>query len=290
MGYSPNYFAKKLVMNKSYQIGVFILGLNKLSTSEHFGFNFIEGIMEEAEKHFYDVILFSGNETKSFKKICKEKKIEGAIFIGLKFDNESISDIKNIDIPISIIDLKVNGKNISYISSDNKEGVLTGLEYLYSLGHRDIAIINGEKNSQISDIRYNAYLQFIKSHNIYNENYIAYGDFTRESGYKAMNQLLNKKIVPTAVFVTSDLMAIGAIQAIHDKKIRVPQDISVIGFDNIKARFEYIYPKLTTIGQDAIEIGRKSVENIILKINNKKNYEKILIKPQLIIRDSCMKI
>lgn len=286
LGYSPNYFAKKLVMNKSSLIAVFISGLEKLSTAEHFGFNFIEGIMEQSDKNDYDVIIFSEKTEKSYKKICEEKKIEGAIFIGLKSDDKYIKDIKNMTIPVSVIDLYIRGKNINYISSDNEAGVKKALEYIYNIGHRDIAIIAGEYNSQIGDIRYNKYLEFVKNNNIFNKNFITRGDFTRESGYNAMQSMLSLKKIPSAVFAISDLMAIGAIQAIQDKKMKVPEDISVIGFDNIKA-CEYINPKLTTISQNAIEIGRESANSIIARLENKKVNKKILIEPELVIRESC---
>jgi len=287
LGYSPNYFAKKLVMNKSNLIAVFISGLEKLSTAEHFGFNFIEGIMEQADKNEYDVIIFSEKNEKSYKKICEEKKIEGAVFIGLKSDDRYINDIKKMEIPVSVIDLYIRGKNISYISSDNEVGVSKALEYIYNIGHRKIGIIAGEDNSQIGDIRYNKYIEFVKKNKIFNKNFIKRGDFTRESGYKAMENILKSKNLPTAVFAISDLMAIGAIQAIQDKCLKVPEDISVIGFDNIKA-CEYINPKLTTISQNAIEIGRESANSIILRLQNKKVNKKILIEPELVIRNSCV--
>ncbi len=292
LGYSPNYFAKKLAMRKSNLIAVFIVGLEKLATSEHFGFNFLEGIISLATKNDYDVIIFSNTEEKSYKKICEEKKVEGAIFIGLKMDDPYINDLKNISIPISIIDLYLRGKNLSYISSDNEVGVYKAMNHLYELGHRNIAIIKGESNSQIGDKRYETYLKFLKEKKIYNPNLVEKGDFTRESGYKSAKNLLEKldnNNIVTAIFAISDLMAIGVIQAVNDLGYRVPEDISVIGFDNIKA-CEYINPTLTTISQNAIEIGRESVNSIINRLKKKKVQKKILIEPKLVVRNSCKKL
>lgn len=289
MGYSPNYFAKKLATNRSTLIGVFILGRDKLSNSEHFGFSFLDGIIEQANLNDYDVILFSDTANKSYKRLCEEKRVEGAIFIGLKLNDKYIEDIKNIEVPVSIIDLYVRGKNINYISSDNEKGVEKALDHLYNLGHRKIAIIAGEQNSQIGDIRLNKYIEYLKEKNIFNPDLVVNGDFTRESGYKKAKELISKKEKPTAIFAISDLMAIGAIQALKENKLKVPENISVIGFDNIKA-CEYITPKLSTIGQNAIKIGKEAVNAILEKINSKKTEKKVLIEPELIKRETCKKI
>ena len=288
-GYSPNYFAKKLATNKSGIIGVFILGREELGISEHFGFRFLEGILESANKNGFDITLFSSSEERSYKKICEEKRVEGTIFIGLRSDTKFIDDIKSIEIPVVSIDYEIHGKNSVYVGSNNSNGVHKGMEYLWDLGHRNIGIVKAYKESEVGEKRFKSFKTFLKEKKYFNKDFIFEGDYTKESGYKAGIMVAELDNRPTALFCVSDLMAIGVIDGLKTKGLSVPNDISVLGFDNINAG-EHITPTLSTIAQNAFRIGESAVISIIDRINGKTCKNSFEIEPRLLERESCRKI
>ncbi|MDI3547435.1 MAG: hypothetical protein PWR10_1087 [Halanaerobiales bacterium] len=290
MDYSPNSLAKRLVTNKSNTIGVFMFSRQKNSGHDPFGFQFLSGIMEEANRNGYDIVLFSTDSDllaeKSYIKLCKERKVEGAIFTGLRLDDPHLEEIKESPFPISIIDTEVKGNNVSFISTDNRKGVRLALNYLWKLGHRRIAIINGHKKAMVSHLRYNAYKEFLEEKGQFREELVFTGDFTERSGYLCGGKILELKDRPSAVFVASDLMALGVIKKFKEEGLKLPEEMSIVGFDNIFPG-EFNEPALTTIGQNAFEMGVEAVNWVLKRINGEKGNKKILLEPELIIRDSC---
>ncbi|HBY57015.1 MAG TPA: LacI family transcriptional regulator [Candidatus Atribacteria bacterium] len=290
LNYTPNSIAKRLVTNKSNTIGVFIFSRQEHTFSKDLGLQFLGGILEEANKNNYDIVIFSIDSDllnkKSYIELCKERKAEGAIFTGLRLDDPHIGKIKNSTFPISIIDTFIEGKNVNFVSTDNKLGVRLALDYLWGLGHRRIAMINGHRNAQVSRKRLNAYRDYLKEREVYDERLVFRGDFTEDSGYQCAKKIMRLKELPTAIFVASDLMALGVIKAFKESSFKLPEDMSIIGFDNISIG-EYIEPSLTTIGQDAVGMGKWSVRLILNEIKGIRLQKKCLLKPKLIIRDSC---
>jgi LacI family transcriptional regulator len=293
MGYSSNMIARRLVTEKSNTIGVFLFSRSKYNTEENFGSQFLNGIIEEANKNDYDIVLFSAESDllnkKSYISLCKERKVEGAVFTGLRINDPHIEEIKNSLFPISIIDTNLNGKNISFISSDNKSGINEAMGYLWELGHRRIAIITGHKNAQISGRRFNVYQQYLVKKNIYDKDLVFEGDFTKNSGYKCALEIMRLKNIPTAVFIISDLMALGAIKAFKEEGLSLPNDMSIIGFDNISIA-EYIEPALTTIEQNGVYMGRVAIKTILDKLKGGKLKKEVFIDTKLIIRNSCSRV
>lgn len=288
MEYSPNSFAQRLVKNRSNSIGVFVLGVDDVGESGYFGFKFLEGIIDTANRKKYEVVMFSSKEDVSYKKICEEKRVEGLIFMGLRLDNKYIEDIKQIKVPVAVIDQKIESENSVYISSDNFLGVKKAMDYLIENGHKDIGILKGYKEAEVSEKRFTAFKNYLVSKDLYNEEYVFYGDFTKNSGILVGEKIAELKKKPTAIFCVSDLMAIGVINGLKNRGINVPEDISIIGFDNINIA-EFTVPALTTISQNGFKIGEESVNAIIDRIENKSFLKNIEVEPELIIRSSCKK-
>jgi len=290
MGYSPNYFAKKLATNKSGVLGVFILGREELNISEHFGFRFLEGILDCANKKGYDITLFSSSNSTSYKKICEEKRVEGVVFIGLRRDNPFLEEISLIKVPVAVIDFELGSMNSVYVGSNNRQGVEKGMEYLWQLGHRKIGVLRVYKESDVGEKRYLAYRKFLEEKSAYNPEFEFMGDFTKESGYLCGEKLAAMKERPTALFCLSDLMAIGVIDSLKKNGVTVPNEISILGFDNISAG-EHISPGLTTIAQNAFSIGEAAVNSIIMRIEEESEVsKKIEVEPTLEKRESCKHI
>jgi DNA-binding LacI/PurR family transcriptional regulator len=265
LDYTPNSIAKRLVTNKSNTIGVFVFSRQEHTFSKDLGLQFLGGILEEANTNDYDIVLFSTDSDllneKSYIELCKERRAEGAIFTGLRLDDPHIKKIKNSTFPISIIDTYIEGENVNFVSTDNKLGVQLALDYLWKLGHRRIAMINGHRNAQVSRERLNTYQNYLEEKEVYDGRLVFTGDFTENSGYQCAKKIMRLKELPSAIFVASDLMALGVIKAL-----------------------------LTTIGQDAIGMGKWSVRLILNKLKKEEPQKKYLLKPKLIIRDSCSSV
>ncbi len=293
LDYIPNSIAKRLVTNKSNTIGVFMFSRKESTFKEGLGLQFLGGIIEEANKNGYDIVLFTSDSDllnkKSYLELCKERKVEGAVFIGLRLDDPHIEGIKSYPFPTSIIDTYIEGRNINFVSTDNKLGVCEALDYLWRLGHRKIAMINGHRYAQVSWKRLNAYRDYLREKEVYEERLVFTGDFTENSGYQCAEEIMKLEKLPTAIFVASDLMALGFMKAFKKNGFKLPEDMSIIGFDNINTG-EYTEPRLTTIGQDAISMGEIAVRLILNEIKGIRLKKRCLLKPKLIIRDSCCAI
>ena len=293
LDYTPNSIAKRLVTNKSNTIGVFIFSRQEHTFSNDLGLQFLGGILEEANTNDYDIVLFSTDSDllneKSYIELCKERRAEGAIFTGLRLDDPHIKKIKNSTFPISIIDTYIEGENVNFVGTDNKLGVRLALDYLWKLGHHKIAMINGHKYAQVSRDRLDAYRDYLEERENYDERLVFTGDFTEDSGYQCAEKIMKLEKPPTAIFIASDLMALGAMRAFKKNGFNLPADMSIVGFDNIPMA-DYSMPRLTTVGQDAIAMGEWSVRLILNKLKKEEPQKKYLLKPKLIIRDSCSSV
>ena len=302
LNYSPNSIAKKLVSKKSRTLGVFMLSRQDVSEVDHMGYTFLHGIINEANHYDYDIVLFTTNsdflQEKSYLDLCNERQVEGAIFTGLHLNDPHIEELQDSNIPVTVIDTDLKGENNLFVTSNNKVGIKKALSYLYRLGHRDIALIKGHEGAAVTKERFNAYKDFMKSKNIFNEKLLVSSDFTEKGGYQAGIKITNLNYLPTAILAMSDLMAIGAMQALEEHGFEIPVDISIIGYDNIDIA-SYIKPALTSVDQDGYGMGRSSVQLTLNKLGvdvdfidatKKINDNKLIIEPELIVRDSCKRI
>lgn len=283
MGYTPNLVAKNLVQKKTNKIAFFILSRDE----ENIRFSFADTeifryIINESHKIDYNILVFTVEDTdqkKDYVELCLSENVAGAIILGLKLDDPQIDILrKNDKFPVVIFDTNIGGY-VNSVKTDNAEGVKEVAEYLKSMNHKYVGIITGHFQAQVSIERlYNFNQQMIgRRLEVYE------GDFSKDSGYRGAEALHKKGI--TAIFAFSDLMALGAMDYFKEKGIRVPEDISIIGFDNIPLS-EMVNPALTTVGHDKKKIAQEMF-NII--IENRYSQE-INIKPKLIIRDSVKKL
>jgi DNA-binding LacI/PurR family transcriptional regulator len=171
---------------------------------------------------------------------------------------------------------------------DDHYGAALAVRHLISLGHRRIAYINGPENWHNSRTRYIGYKDELESHNIsLNPDLVQPGDWELESGYQATQNLLSLDEPPTAIFAANDLMALGAVYAIQDTGLDVPQDIAVVGYDN-RDFAKIVRPKITTVVMPVYEMGRVATESLLEQIaDGREEIEEIKVRGELIIRDTC---
>lgn len=202
------------------------------------------------------------------------KKIDGLILIPADPEttsrlNSILNEFKEKNIPIILVDTKIEGLDFDYIETDNFNAAYKATKYLIEKGHREIGIILGIRVNTIEE-RYQGYLKALEDHNIEpNILYVkwhSYQKYYEETGYICGLELLNLKKPPTAIFCTSDAMATGLYKACSEMGLNIPDDISVIGFDNLRLT-EYLLPPLTTVHQEKEKMGEEAAKILLARIN-----------------------
>lgn len=220
------------------------------------------------------------------------KNVNGLICIG-KFSSEEIDDFYRICPNVVFLDMEIKDYNISTLTMDFKNAVYDALQYLYDLGHREIAFLGGAeyvgeyKKEKVIDERNLAYVSFMKKKHLNYKEYMWEGTFDVASGYEMMTRLLSTGKHPTAVFASSDSIAFGAMKAIKDHGLSIPDDISIIGFNDIEMS-AFTSPALTTIHAPAYDMGQHGANLIYVASNLSISTPiKVKIPCTLIKRDSC---
>ena len=287
--YWPNSVARSLSTKKSYTIGIFGPQiLNNFFFREVF-----EGLEAIMGDKGYDLLYFTNKQWDeswvdySYKEKCENRNVDGVILMGYgKVNIAQFDRLLKSDIPSVFIDLDLVDSNASYVTSDNIGGANRSVEYLYSLGHRKIAMIRGLNGFTVSTKRFVGFQQALKKLNLpYNSKWMYDGDYSMETGYQSMKEILKLDDKPTAIFA-EDLISIGAIKAIREAGLSVPNDFSIMGFDNIEIGKHY---NLTTMSQDQIGLG-EAASNLLLNIIDQKSFSPIVLDTRLIERESCKKI
>ncbi len=251
----------------------------------------IAGIDLVANQAGYKVLL--GNtyqepeKAYSYIEELKQKQVDGMILLTTRLDYQIISDLAD-DYPIVLASDYIEGLTAPTVAIDNISSARDAVEHLLQLGHRSVAMITGPLDIPLSRDRLKGYRQALLGHDMEIESVlIQEGDHTYESGYNQMNKFLALDKAPTAIFAANDSMAMGAIKSIKAHGLRVPEDIAVVGFDNIQ--FSDIFePALTTIAQPLVEMGKRSMELLLKQIKGEALTKKQhVLDTKLIIRDSC---
>ncbi|KNF07865.1 transcriptional regulator, LacI family [Gottschalkia purinilytica] len=289
LNYNPNALARGLVTDVTKTIGLLLPDI----TNPYFA-NIAKAVEDAASKYDYSVFLCSTNgeidKEIRYLEVLNQKRVDGIIYGTVIDGDEGIKKVKSMNIPVVVLDRGMDKLQIDTVMVDNIKGAFLATKYLMDNGHKNIAFIGGPNNTKTSLDRKKGYIKFLKSKNVeIDKNLISYGDFQIESGFNAMKQLIDRKVKIDAVFVANDLMAIGAINYLSKKGIDVPEEISVIGFDNVGLS-SLTTPKLTTIEQPISEMSKISIELIMDQILEEENkYREIKLTPKIIVRESVSK-
>ncbi|MDI3508126.1 MAG: LacI family transcriptional regulator [Clostridiales bacterium] len=256
--YVPHASARSLVKKKSQTIGLFIIDVHEkmhpgIYNNTYFS-PFTASVIDYANRKNYFVLTFSVyryDELRKVLDIFREGRVDAGIFIGVKSGEESIQKIINEGYKIAIVDYEITGietaKNALVINADNEGGAYKATTYLIKNGHKSIAHIAGDLKKLSGIQRINGYRRALQEAGLeYRDELIFYGDFDAESGYKAAKEIANISPMPTAVFASNDSMAMGAMEAFKEDGIKIPDDISIVGFDDIELA-SYVHPPLTTV-------------------------------------------
>ncbi len=285
LGYVPNLSARGLVNNRTYTIGVFFSNINE-GTSSSFLTEVIKRFHDELDKE-YMLSVNSIDDLADFN-IAIQSRLDGIIVVSQsKRDDAFIDYVQQTSLPLVVLNRSLTVKDVCNIGFDDYLGAYQAAEYGIRMGHQTFGMIQGIESFHSTTERRNGYLDAINKQNltIVNEAIVA-GKYSSESGYQAMKQILLLAKYPTFIFCANDDMAIGALKACSELNVRVPQDVSIVGFDN-SLFSAYTTPSLTTINKPIdrmARLGMQALGQLMAKAGTKTNDE--LIKPDLIIRDS----
>jgi LacI family transcriptional regulator len=287
-GYQPNAIARSLKVSKTHTIGVIIPNI-----ANQFVPGVVRGIEDCASEHGYTIMVCNGDgndqKEKQYLQILYEKRMDGIIFMSHMISDQVAHKIYSLDIPMVFINTYDPEKKYPRVGIDDTKAAYDAVAYLLQQGHRKIAMIGGfPKDPIASRPRWNGYKKALEQFGVpYDEDLITWGNFSAEEGYRLVHEYYVKKNkIPTAMFCASDTIAIGAMRAWQEIGYRIPEDISVVGFDNISLS-PFLMPPLTTVAQPFYHMGESSMRLLLSQIHGEKIKKKNIIVPhQLILRKS----
>lgn len=288
LGYVANPQARSLVSGRSQIIGLLVPNLDTGYVA-----TITQGIDEELARVNYDVMLYTthrhpGKES-FFVSTIANGLTEGLLLIAPMFPTSYLDTLREQNFPYVLIDQADATENSSVVEATNWQGAFEATRYLNQLGHTRIAFIQGSLEVRSAVDRFRGYQAALVDCNIpFREELVLKGDYQQQTGYENAKKLLQSvDPPPTAIFASNDLSAFGAMAAVRESGLHIPDDISVIGFDDIP-QASFVYPKLTTVRQPLEEMGRVAVKMLLEQIEDQSRPpQRILMATQLIIRDSC---
>jgi LacI family transcriptional regulator len=285
LGYYPNRAARHLRAGVVRKVGVLFADIsNPFFTSVLAG---IESALQQAE---YVLVLGNSNEDARIEQLhlnaFLEEGVAGIIFAATTTEKERYQFVLQAGVPMLSIDRTVEGLKIDTITINNVDAAYHATNHLIDLGHKHIAFISGPENRTTARYRQIGYLQAMKDAGNLAPR-IEIGNFRQEGGYQAMRALIRSDHKPSAVLVANGLMALGALQSIHEHNLAIPNEIAIVGFDDMPW-VTSLQPPLTVIAQPTFEMGRIAARLLLDRIRTPENpIQRINLETQLIIRKSC---
>jgi LacI family transcriptional regulator len=286
LGYTSSLAARSMRSRKTN-----VIGLIMPDVEFPFAIEVMKGVNRAISELGYDLIIYTGGDTRKESTADRERRyislLNGSVTDGAIVVTPAATTFSTAS-PVVVVDPNNEGPDCLVVIATNHAGALAAMEYLIGLGHRRIGFIGGRPELQSAVRRLQGYKDSLHQANIpIDPQLIQAGDYTAETGFLCAQRLLNLSHPPTAIFAANDQSAIGVIKAIHQAGLRVPDDISVVGFDNIP-EVAYTHPALTTVDQSIDKMGYVATEMLIRLIRGKSLHNHLYKMPtQLIVRDSC---
>lgn len=303
--YEPNSFARALAGKRTDTIGLFAISMTeKEDTSRIYQNSYFAPIVDMVvdtanARGFYVLIhtVYSPGDFQKVKQAFLQKRIDGGILVGTQKDIDLVREMVDQEAPLVLVDYdiaeimaeRLNKNHLSVINSNDYEGTVQAIEYLIDLGHRDIGILKGSMNTYSGRERFLAFQDTLQKHGLpLPEAFILEGEFLKESAFRETCRMIENGALPTALFCANDDMAFAAMEAFASKGISVPEQLSVIGFDDVELASR-VSPKLTTVRLPVDEMAKAAVLKVIeLCEAEQPTFSTISFPTRLVIRDSCL--
>ncbi|MFC4025247.1 LacI family DNA-binding transcriptional regulator [Oceanobacillus longus] len=294
MNYTPNIVAKNLSSKTQKTIGMITSGfLNSEGKDNSNIFDMFKGVYTGVEEKQYELAIYLTDTLKqqqrSYAKFCQNRNIGGAVLMGIRVDDPYFTELLDTNIPCVLVDINIEShyENIGSVSTDNIKASYEIASYLLDRNHTHIVVMAGTKAAYVNSQRLIGVEKAFKEYGLeVSDTNVLYGNFSEEEAYVLSKEYLEKaKVVPTAFLCFSDLMAYGVMKAVKETGLKIPEDISITGFDGLVIN-EYTQPTLTTAKQDFYEIGRQSALLLQQLMEGKKVDTKRIVEHQIVERES----
>ncbi len=290
LGYRPNVLARSLRRGETRTLGLILP-----DSANPFFAEVARAIEDAAFREGYNVIL--GNSENELEKerlyveVLTTKQVDGLIFVAAGDRSQSLEGLVRQGLPVVVVDRQLTHLDVDTVLADNLQGGLLATRHLIHLGHRRIGCITGPSHLTPSAQRVIGYRQALGEAGLrIEEDLIVRGDFSPRSGYLAARRLFSHPHPPTAIFACNDMMAIGALRALAELRLAVPDAVAVIGFDDIELA-SYASPPLTTIRQDKVALGQAAVRLLLERIADRDlPARRVVIPTTLIERETTRRI
>ncbi len=289
VNYTPNAAARGLAAGCTHVIGLVIpMGVAALFTDPYFPI-LIQGVSSACNARDYSVMLWLAEpeyERRQIRQIMYSGLVDGVIVTSMLLNDSLVQALLDGNLPFMLIGRHPTATRVNYVDADNVSGAREAVTHLLRLGYTRVATITGPQNMIAGSDRLMGYQAALRDRAVKSDSsLIAEGDFTEAGGYRAMQQLLPRR--PDAVFAASDVMTIGAMRALREAGLRVPEDVAMVGFDDVPqaARVE---PPLTTVRQPIHRLGATAVDFLLDSIDHPNSPPRRIVLPtELVVRASC---
>ncbi len=291
LNYHPDATARRMVTGQTHVLGFVLCQSADQAFADFFLPPVLNGLSYGASSQGYHVLfepIAPSDASGAYARLIREHQVDGIILSGPRFDDRNLKRIYAEGAPV-VLAGQLPNSGIPFVDVDNVGGAAVATEHLLRLGHRRVALItNAPPAYTASADRLKGYRQALKGAGVsYDKSLVRYGNFTPYSGLQAMNQLLACRPRPTAVFVASDTVAFGALHALHQAGLRVPQDMALVGFDDVPLA-NFVDPPITTLRLPAYQLGYGAADLLIRLISKDKiENPHILLETKLVVRESC---
>lgn len=279
LNYHPNAFARNLRRRKSLTIGVFISAFAGLFYEE-----ILDGIHKVLLQTEYELIVCP--ESRTIRKVLAHRQVDGAIVFDSSISSETIRKLASENFPIVVMERVLEAEYVLPVLIDNASGARQVFEHLYQQGARHIAFVEGAPDAFDSAERKRVFLEEAGHHHL--PITCLEGNFTEQSGYRAAQSLMSAGRLPEAVFCANDQMALGFLRAMHEHGLNAPQDIAVVGFDDIILS-RYAQPPLTTVRASRTQWGATAARQLIDFLVEGKPFQAKRLPVELVVRQSSLR-
>ncbi len=290
LGYVPNAMARSLKSNTTSTLGMLIPN----SSNPYFA-EIVRIVEDRCFGAGYTLVLCNTDDEPHrqsvYLQVLAERRIDGLIVVSTGDDDSLVTQLRGLCMPTVLVDREIADPVCDLVETAHMQGGLLAVRHLLSLGHKRIACIGGPVGVMPSEQRIEGWRMALAeagaTPDIANADSLLWrGGFTSQGGYEAMHAILRTEQAPSAVFVCNDLMAIGALRAAHESGVRVPDDLSIVGFDDIELS-AYTSPALTTVAQPKERIGALAVDMLLERVGGKRrDARKVVLQPELRVRAS----
>jgi DNA-binding LacI/PurR family transcriptional regulator len=284
--YHPSALARGLVTRRTHTVGLLISDI-----ANPFFIRAVRAVEDAAQENGYNVILCNTDEDPAketqYLRVLLEKRVDGIILATTAGSLPAVREVRWRRVPLVLFDRELPAVAADTVKVDSVLGGRLATEHLLRLGHRRIAIIHGPLVRSTGAERLEGYLLALRAAKVGPDPLlIREGNFKQDSGRELAGQLLDLDRPPTALFCTNNLMTVGALQTLQERGVRIPADLSLVGYDDMEW-WTLTHPPLTTVGQPVYELGREAMRLLLARIDARRRPQRVVLKPELLVRASC---